>query len=117
MKRFALAVIALLALAPAASHANSNLAVQVGVARIQAIAAVMGTNTNLINWKVGDTANYNLNAFNMDIGTMVESADHEEGNTIWLKEVMTITGLGQGEEVDAQIDRSNGQIVKMLLTI
>jgi hypothetical protein len=42
---------------------------------------------NVINWKVGDTANYNISAGSYgQVGTMTESVTKDEGTSLWIEE-------------------------------
>jgi hypothetical protein len=69
----------------------------------------------LINWKVGDSANYNVTISQLPIpGTMVQSVTKDEGDgTLWFNE--TIDLVIQKQSVDAQIDKTNGKILKELV--
>src|SRR5579859_2156758 len=105
MKRVVL--IAILALAPATVWANT--ASDVSQFHIQTLVKFF----NLINWKVGDKASYNVEVMGQAVGTMDDSVDRNDGNTLWMVEKMNL--MGQAQEVDTQIDRSNGQILKMMV--
>jgi hypothetical protein len=67
---------------------------------------------NLINWKVGDTASYNVTAmFGFVKGTLVKSVASEEGNAIWLKQDMNLAG--QKQLIEMLMDRADGKILKL----
>jgi hypothetical protein len=81
-------------------------------------AAVLNATNNfgyLINWKVGDSANYNVTIASLPIpGTMVEAVTKDEGDgTLWFNE--TIDLVIQKQSIDVQIDKTNGKILKELV--
>lgn len=112
MKRVVAFVV--LALAPTTVWANSNLAAAVNLAHVRAIAqsATQAAKMDLINWKVGDKSSYNVEAMGQTLGTMDKYVDRNDGQTLWMVEKTSV--IGQADEVDVQIDRTNGQIVKMM---
>lgn len=67
---------------------------------------------NIINWKVGDHAEYKITAMNMEIGKLATRADRDEGNNVWF--VQEMTGMQQ-QKVEMLIDRLNGKTVKYLV--
>jgi hypothetical protein len=71
------------------------------------------TATSLINWKVGDSADYDIElAGNGKLGTMVKSATKEEGAAIWVKNDADLGGRSDVTEV--LISRADGKILKMI---
>src|SRR5690606_34734661 len=66
---------------------------------------------NLIDWKVGDSMNYQIKGMLGDMGTMVKSADREEGNGLWVKVDMSL--MGQKELIETLYDRATAQVLKM----
>lgn len=109
MKR--LVFFAVLVLAPTLVWADTNVAEQVINAHHQALVQNL-SKMDLINWKVGDKASYNVEIMGQAIGTMDEYVDRYEGQTLWLVEKMSLAG--QAQEVDTQIDRTNGKILQIL---
>jgi len=67
---------------------------------------------DLINWKVGDTASYTLDAGMLGTGTMVKTANKEEGDAIWVHQEISIAG--QQQTVDTLINRADGKILKLI---
>jgi hypothetical protein len=68
----------------------------------------------LINWKVGDGANYNVTMAQLPFpGTMTKSVTKDEGTTLWFNE--TIDLVIQKQSVDIQMDKTNGKILQELV--
>jgi hypothetical protein len=109
MKLFA--VIAVLALSPMTVWASAPTAASLNAAHVQVLVQNLNV-MDLINWKVGDTSSSNIEAFGQTLGTMVKLAEKDDGQTVWLKESMALQG--QNDVVELQIDRTSGQVVKML---
>ena len=62
----------------------------------------------LINWKVGDGANYNVTIASLPIpGTMTKAVTKDEGDTLWFNETIDLTI--QKQSVDVQIDKTRRQ--------
>ncbi|MEO5968609.1 MAG: hypothetical protein ABIQ95_01675 [Bdellovibrionia bacterium] len=65
----------------------------------------------LINWKVGDSSDYNLSlAFGK--GSMHKEVTSEEGTGVWLTQNVAI--MGQKDVSQILLDRNTGKITKML---
>jgi hypothetical protein len=106
MKAVAVALFALLPLAPAA-HASqaSDLALAVSAARAQSLK-----NLNVINWKVGDTENFQIAAASMgNLGTEVETVESDTGTALWVKETMALEGQNQVAEM--LLNKADGKIL------
>lgn len=68
---------------------------------------------HLLDWRVGDTMNYDISvAVFGKMGTMVKAVTSEEGANAWIKQ--TIHLQSQNEVIDMLINRDNGQILKLL---
>jgi hypothetical protein len=68
--------------------------------------------TDLINWKVGDTATYNVTLAGLPFGgSMVKSVTKDDGATLELTEDVDLTI--QKQNVVAVINKADGKIVKM----
>lgn len=65
----------------------------------------------LINWKVGDSSDYNL-SLSFGKGTMHKEVTSEEGTGVWLTENVAI--LGQKDVSQILFNRDNGKIIKMI---
>jgi hypothetical protein len=67
----------------------------------------------LINWKVGDSANFDIElGGNGKLGEMVKTATHEEGAAIWIKNEADL--MGQKDVTEALINRADGKVLKMI---
>jgi hypothetical protein len=67
----------------------------------------------LINWKVGDSANFDIELGAMGkLGTMVKSATKEEGAAIWVTNDASLQG--QKDVTEVLINRADGKILKMI---
>ncbi|MCM2322312.1 MAG: hypothetical protein NDJ90_03520 [Oligoflexia bacterium] len=68
---------------------------------------------NLINWKVGDQATYDVSAGAFGkMGRMTKEVTREEGNAIWINQAIDL-GF-QKEVVDILLDRAEGKVLKMI---
>jgi hypothetical protein len=69
----------------------------------------------LINWKVGDGANYNVTMAQLPIpGTMTKAVTKDENDgTLWFNE--TIDLMIQKQSVDIQIDKTSGKVLKEIV--
>ena len=93
------------------SYAN-DLMLEVMNSQAQiAVATELGAK-NVINWKVGDHAEYNIHAMNQDVGKLSMRADREEGNAVWM--IQDMTGF-QKQKVETLIDRLNGKTLKYIV--
>jgi hypothetical protein len=102
-------LVALMAVPAAQADSQANLAATF----LQPIALAGIHNLgNLINWKVGDGANYNVTISSFPInGTMVKSVTKDNGDgTFWFNETIDLTI--QKQVVDIEMDRSNAKILK-----
>lgn len=69
--------------------------------------------SNLINWKVGDSMEYNISmGFFGKIGTSSKSVTKDEGEALWFQQTMKIAG--RTETVEALIRKSDGKIIKLI---
>ena len=67
----------------------------------------------LINWKVGDSQNLDIELGSMGkLGTMVKSATSEEGAAIWIKNDADLGGSKDVTEI--LINRADAKILKMI---
>jgi len=65
---------------------------------------------NLIDWKVGDTAEYSLLG---GLGSMVKKVTKDEGTAIWVQQDVNI--IIQKQKIEMLISKVDGKILKMLL--
>jgi hypothetical protein len=83
------------------------------VAAKLALADLRAEATALINWKVGDSQNLDIELGSMGkLGTMVKSATSEEGAAIWIKNDADLGGRKDVTEV--LINRADAKILKMI---
>jgi hypothetical protein len=68
--------------------------------------------TNLIDWKVGDTMNYDIKLGGMALGTNVKSITKDEGTAIWMKQEMKL--MSQNEVIETLINKADGQLLKLI---
>jgi hypothetical protein len=67
----------------------------------------------LIEWKVGDTLNYDISISVMGkMGTSTRTVTKDEGDSLWISETMSLSG--RQEVVEAQIDKNTGQVLKII---
>ena len=85
----------------------SALAAKIGLADLRAETGA------LINWKVGDSQNLDIElAGNGKLGTMVKSATREEGAAIWIKNSADM--MGSQDVTEVLINRADAKILKMI---
>ena len=68
---------------------------------------------DVINWKVGDYANYNLNLGFLGKGTVEKAATKEEDAGIWLT-TDAKTPMGN-QKIEALVSKANGKILKLIV--
>ncbi len=107
---FALLAASALCLSASAAQAEEQ---KFDIGQLARQIAVTNVSTmNLINWKVGETANYNVTAmFGFVKGTLAKSVASEEGNAVWIKQDMNL--MNQKQLVEMLMDRADGKILKM----
>lgn len=66
---------------------------------------------NIINWKVGESASYDINT-GFFPGTMTKSVTKEEGNAVWVHQDMDL--LIQKDSSDMLMDRADAHIIKYI---
>jgi hypothetical protein len=66
----------------------------------------------LINWKVGDSSDYNIIAVFGNVGNMHKEVTKEEGTGVWLVE--TVKAGGQNDKSEVLIDRNTGKTLKLI---
>jgi len=109
MKRmFALALILGLSSAANAQEVNlSTVALSIATQDVHTM--------NLINWKVGETADYSISVMQgMLTGTSHKFADKEDnnGSAIWIEEDVSL--MGQQQTVRMLINRADGKTLKLV---
>lgn len=111
MKKLILSLVAgVMAFAGSQAQAKTGaeLALDIAVATIQADRQI----NNLINWKVGEFTDYNIEAMGMELGKMKKYVASEVGNNIWMNQDMSGGMIGE-QKVEVLMDRANGQILEM----
>ena len=111
MKMLSTLVLAVLTVASAqiAKADAINVAVEAGLARTLVMAAPL----DLINWKVGDQAAFDVSigAFGK-IGTMNKSITKEEGGAIWIHQEANL--VVQKDVTDMLLNRADGKVLKVI---
>lgn len=90
---------------------NSNAAPLSVVAQQISVQAIRADFDNLINWKVGEAQNYDIELV-FGKGTMVKTVAKEEGNAIWVKSTTNL--MGQKDVSELLMSRTDGKILKFL---
>ncbi len=68
---------------------------------------------NVIDWKIGDYSNYNLDLGFFGKGKVHKEATKEEGNALWV--VTTAKTPAGDQKIEALIDRANAKILKLII--
>jgi hypothetical protein len=91
------------------AHAMDNVALvnEIALAQVNAPGIM-----NVINWKVGEFQDLNLTMSGMALGTVHKEAMSEEGNGVWMNEVMAGAMIGN-HTVEILLDRADGHVIKM----
>jgi predicted small secreted protein len=66
----------------------------------------------LVNWKVGDSADYQMSAFFGNIGSMHKEVVKEENEGVWVSQTTSLAG--RKDQFDALVDRNSGKVVKLV---
>jgi hypothetical protein len=67
---------------------------------------------DLINWKVGDTASYNISVSSFgNLGTSVKSVTSDTGTALWIDQTMALSG--QNQTVDILMNKADGKILEV----
>lgn len=115
MKNFlaslALAATSALALNTAPAQAVELDVAALNQAQLQLILASV-TPQDLINWKVGDTASYNV-GMGFPLGTSTKSVTKDEGTAIWVTQQMSL--MGQKQVIEVLINKADGKVLKMIV--
>jgi len=93
-------------------QAQTRLKASAFAAKI-ALADLRAETGALINWKVGDSQNLDIELGGMGkLGTMVKSATSEEGAAIWIKNDADL--MGNKDVTEVLINRADGKVLKMI---
>jgi hypothetical protein len=76
--------------------------------------AMMGiaNTTNMIDWKVGDSLQYDVSLKSFKLGTSVKTVSKDEGEAVWLKQ--EVKAMNQNEVIEVLINRADGRVLKMI---
>lgn len=112
MKKIFVSLFAVLAVLANNTSASENYASVVNEATMKVLTETVSP-YNLINWKVGDKANFDISAGNFGkVGTMIKEVISEEGNNIWVQQK---ADLGfQKDESKMLMSRADGKILKLI---
>jgi hypothetical protein len=110
MKKF-LALLGLAVLAVNTSaHADGILTVQDQIKALVTTVAPL----DLINWKVGDNAQYDIKVGSFGkMGTMTKAVTKDEGASIWVTQDMNLTI--QKQKIEMQINKADGKVLKTIV--
>jgi hypothetical protein len=112
MKKFlALLGLAVAAVQPAfAFEAPSVLSVQDQIQLLTPSVAPL----DLINWKVGDNAQYDVSIASFGkMGTMTKAVTKDEGTAIWITQNVDL--MIQKQKIEMLINKADGQVLKTLV--
>ncbi|MGZ3693459.1 MAG: hypothetical protein ACXWQO_04660 [Bdellovibrionota bacterium] len=110
MKKLTLAMLAGLLATFGVAQANSDtdaLVRQIALSQLTGPGAL-----NVINWKVGEFGDMNIEGFGMPLGTIHKFVASEEGNFIWFQQDMAGSLIGN-HKVEAKMDRATAKIVEL----
>ena len=72
------------------------------------------TPLDLINWKVGDQAQYDVKAGSFGkLGTMTKAVTKDEGTAIWVTQNMDL--MIQKQKVEVLMNKADGKVLKMIV--
>ena len=106
MKKFMILAFATLALS-ASAFASEDMVLDFAVNSVSNVAPL-----DLINWKVGDTMDYNMSMMGFPLGTMKKFVAKDEGSALWMQQ--DISMMGQAQKVEVLIQKSDAKILKIL---
>jgi hypothetical protein len=68
---------------------------------------------DVINWKVGDTMQYNVGMGGFgNVGSSTKAVTKDEGTALWMRQAMKL--MGRNEVIEALINKADGKILKLL---
>jgi len=77
------------------------------------IALMGATNTvNLIDWKIGDTLQYDVSLKSFKLGSSTKTVTKEEGEGVWLRQ--EVKAMSQNEVIEVLINRNDGSVMRMI---
>jgi hypothetical protein len=106
-----MAVAAVIALSPVA-HADPSALLTMSMPTINAAVIQAQVGTLGLKWKVGDTADYSMDAGFIS-GTIHEFVRDDNGTEIWVQEDVDL-GFAGKQKVEILFDKATGQIKKLL---
>ena len=112
MKKF----IALLGLALLTSGVSAQAAHVVSLtdAQVRSIALSNLAPFDLINWKVGDNAQYDVTVGSFGkMGTSTKTVTKDEGTSLWVEQNMDLSI--QKQKVEIQISKADGKVLKTIV--
>src|SRR5688572_19522390 len=111
MKKF-LALLGLATLSMASAQATNI--VSLTDAQIQAVALSNLAPLDVIDWKVGDSANYDVKAGSFGkLGTMSKSVTKDEGAALWVTQNLNL--MIQKQKVEMLLNKADGKVLKMIV--
>src|SRR4051812_26150274 len=113
MKKFlALVVLAVAAVNPSSSQAQQS-AVLTQDMIVKALTSNVGA-LDLINWKVGDSAQYSVTVGSFGkLGTMSKEVTKDEGAALWVTQNLDL--MIQKQKVEILISKADGKVLKTIV--
>lgn len=93
------------------AHADSQFALDFMTQNAIVTAEHAMQTNNLINWKVGEFTEFNMDSPMGNLGKLKKFVASEQGNNIWLQQDMS--GMIGNHKVEALMDRATGQILEL----
>jgi len=112
-KKFSVvAGLAVLSISTAQASVESTVAYQISQADLHTLVTNVSP-FDLINWKVGDSADYDVSAGMFGkVGTMKKFVKSDEGAAIWVRQEIKLQG--QNEIVEILLNKADGKVLKMI---
>jgi hypothetical protein len=112
MKKF-LALVGLAVLSTSFNAQAINI-VSLSDAQIRSVAIATVEPFDVINWKVGDTANFDVKVGSFGkLGTSVKSVTKDEGAALWVTQTMDL--MVQKQKIEILINKADGKVLKTIV--
>lgn len=114
MKKLTLSLLAALFAFAGNAQADqqSETALNLAMSELQLSVAGDRAISNVINWKIGEFQEYNLELMGMPMGTMKKFVASEQGNAIWIQQDIS-GGMIGNQKVETLLDRATGQVLEV----
>jgi hypothetical protein len=96
------------------SLSAQNIDIALSDADLQAIAISAVEPLDLINWKVGDTASYDVKVGSFGkLGTSKKFVAKDEGTALWIEQHMDL--MIQKQKIEILINKADGKVLKTIV--